>query len=117
MQRVAILYDASQAVLSTFDLDEVLNQVLAIVRDYFHLQSGCIMLLDEASQQAGGSRSFRRRDAVWQGFSVPFGKGITGTAAKARRPVYSPDVTTDPRYISQYPSNPLGTCHPSHGAR
>ena len=42
MQRIAILYDASQAVLSTFDLDEVLNQVLAIVRDYFHLQSGSI---------------------------------------------------------------------------
>ena len=50
MQRVAILYDASQAVLSTFDLDEVLNQVLAIVRDYFHLQHGSIMLLDETSQ-------------------------------------------------------------------
>jgi transcriptional regulator with GAF, ATPase, and Fis domain len=50
MQRIAILYDASQAVLSTFDLDEVLNQVLAIVHDYFHLQNGSIMLLDEASQ-------------------------------------------------------------------
>ena len=32
-------------------------------------------------------------------FSVPFGKGIAGTAAKARRPIYSADVTTDPRYI------------------
>ena len=51
MQRIAILYDASQAVLSTFDLDEVLNQVLAIVRDYFHLQSGSIMLLDDESQK------------------------------------------------------------------
>jgi len=27
MQKIAILYDASQAVLSTFDLDEVLNQM------------------------------------------------------------------------------------------
>jgi len=28
MQKIAILYDASQAVLSTFELDEVLQQIL-----------------------------------------------------------------------------------------
>jgi hypothetical protein len=28
-------YDASQAVLSTFDLDEVLQRILVIARDYF----------------------------------------------------------------------------------
>jgi diguanylate cyclase (GGDEF)-like protein len=98
MQRIAILYDASQAVLSTFDLDEVLNQVLAIVRDYFHLQNGCIMLLDEASQALTIRASFG--DGMPEGFAVPFGKGITGTAAKAKRPIYSKDVTRDPRYIA-----------------
>ncbi len=103
MQRVAILYDASQAVLSTFDLDEVLNQVLAIVRDYFHLQSGSIMLLDEASQKLIVRAHFGGGDH-FEGFSVPFGKGITGTAAKARRPIYSPDVTTDSRYIPYIPA-------------
>jgi diguanylate cyclase (GGDEF)-like protein len=103
MQRVAILYDASQAVLSTFDLDEVLNQVLAIVRDYFHLQNGCIMLLDEASQRLFVRAHFGEALLPDQA-SVPFGKGITGTAAKARRPIYSPDVTTDPRYICHIPS-------------
>jgi diguanylate cyclase (GGDEF)-like protein len=103
MQRVAILYDASQAVLSTFDLDEVLNQVLAIVRDYFHLQNGCIMLLDEAAQKLFVRAQFG--DCTMPpDFFVPFGKGITGIAAKARRPVYSADVTTDPRYIAHIPS-------------
>jgi diguanylate cyclase (GGDEF)-like protein len=97
MQRIAILYDASQAVLSTFELDEVLNQVLAIVRDYFHLQCGSIMLLDEASQQLVVHAHFG--SANFENVSVPFGKGITGTAAKARRPIYSPDVTIDPRYV------------------
>ncbi len=38
MQKIAILYDASQAVLSTFDLDEVLAKILDVLRDYFHLQ-------------------------------------------------------------------------------
>jgi len=100
MQRVAILYDASQAVLSTFALDEVLNQVLEIVRDYFHLQSCSILLLDESTQVLRVRAHFG--DGVPPGEEgVPFGHGIVGTAAKARRPIYSPDVTSDPRYTGK----------------
>ena len=101
MQRVTILYDASQAVLSTFDLDEVLNQVLEIVRDYFHLQSGSILLLDEKTQQLTVRAHFGDPIAP-EDNSVPFGKGIVGAAAKARRPIYSRDVQTDPRYQGHY---------------
>ncbi|MFZ1156484.1 MAG: hypothetical protein WAO10_01800, partial [Candidatus Sulfotelmatobacter sp.] len=51
MQKTAVLYDAGQAVLSTFDPDEVLQRILAIARDYFHLQNAAILLLDEERQQ------------------------------------------------------------------
>ena len=51
MQKIAILYDASQAVLSTFDLDEVLQRILVIARDYFHLQNVAILLLDKEKQE------------------------------------------------------------------
>ena len=51
MQKIAILYDASQAVLSTFDLDEVLQRILLIARDYFHLQNVAILLLDKDKNQ------------------------------------------------------------------
>src|SRR5437868_6657668 len=46
MQKIALLYDASQAVLSTFNLDEVLEQILWIVRDYFHISNSAVLLLD-----------------------------------------------------------------------
>ena len=39
MQKIAILYDASQAVLSTFDFDEVLQRILVIARDYFRRET------------------------------------------------------------------------------
>ncbi len=103
MQRIAILYDASQAVLSTFDLDEVLNQVLAIVRDYFHLQSGSIMLLDEESQKLVVRANFGY-SLQPDNDSVPFGKGIIGTAAKARRPIYSAGCDHRPAlYLLTFP--------------
>ena len=51
MPKLAVLYDAGQAVLSTFDLDEVLQRILAIARDYFHLPNVAILLLDKEAQQ------------------------------------------------------------------
>lgn len=102
MQKVTILYDASQAVLSTFDLDEVLNQVLEIVHDYFHLQSGAILLIDNEKQHLYVRASFGY-PKDFASTRLPIGAGVTGAAAGMRRPVYVPDVTKDSRYIAGTP--------------
>jgi diguanylate cyclase (GGDEF)-like protein len=98
MQKIAILYDASQAVLSTFDLDEVLQTILGIARDYFHLQNVAILLLDKDSGEL-----FVRTQIGWDEGQdkarVPLGSGITGMAALKKRPVYAPDVSCEPRYV------------------
>jgi diguanylate cyclase (GGDEF)-like protein len=97
MQKIAVLYDASQAVLSTLDLDEVLQTILGIARDYFHLQNVAIMLLDQDTQEL-----YVRRQIGWDEgqdkLRIPVGNGITGTAALKKRPIYSPDVSKDSRY-------------------
>jgi diguanylate cyclase (GGDEF)-like protein len=98
MHRLAILYDASQAVLSTFDLDEVLSRILGIVRDVFHLNKGAILLLDAKTQELYLKTTFGW-DIVDESIRVPLGTGLTGTAAQTKKPVYAPDVSQDPRYI------------------
>jgi diguanylate cyclase (GGDEF)-like protein len=98
MQKISILYDASQAVLSTFDPDEVLQQILNIARDYFHLENVTILLFDAETQEL-----YPRSQIGWEeskDFRVKTGVGITGTAAQQKRPIYSPDVSQDSRYIS-----------------
>src|ERR1700751_3278162 len=99
MQKIAILYDASQAVLSTFDLDEVLQQILRIARDYFHIQNVAILLLDKGTDEL-----YTRSQIGWDEGSdkvrLPVGTGITGAAAKQKRPIYAADVSNDPRYIT-----------------
>src|SRR5712692_1285703 len=99
MQKIALLYDASQAVLSTFDLDEVLQRILVIARDYFHLQNVAILLLDKETQELC-VRSQIGWDDGHDKLRLPVGHGIPGIAAKKKRPLYVPDVTKDPRYIS-----------------
>jgi diguanylate cyclase (GGDEF)-like protein len=98
IQKIAILYDASQAVLSTFDLDEVLNRILAIIRDYFQLKNGGVMLLDREKQELYVRAHFGHI-SMDMGYRVPMGKGVTGACAELKRPIYSPDVSQDPRYI------------------
>jgi len=97
MQKIAILYDASQAVLSTFDLDEVLQQILKIAWDYFHLQNVAILLLDKED------RLYVRCQVGWDEgqdkILLPIGQGITGAAAQLKRPIHIPDVNKDKRYV------------------
>ncbi|MGH9492283.1 MAG: diguanylate cyclase [Terriglobales bacterium] len=102
MEKIAILYDASQAVLSTFDLDEVLQRILAIVRDQFRLRNGAIFLLDPETQELKLRSSFGRSPEQQGPQTIPVGSGLTGAAAKLRRPVYAPEVSKDPRYLSSF---------------
>ncbi len=98
MPKLAVLYDAGQAVLSTFDLDEVLQRILAIARDYFHLPNVAILLLDKETRQL-----FVRSQIGWDEGKdeIRLGQhdGLTGAAVQRKEPVYAADVTKDARYI------------------
>lgn len=100
MQKIAILYDASQAVLSTVDLDEVLTQILTIVRDHFQAHNGAVLLLDKEQQELY-VRAHLGKSAVHVGYRVAIDEGLTGAAARLKRPVYAPDVSKDPRYLAK----------------
>ena len=98
MQKIALLYDASQAVLSTFNLDEVLEQILWIVRDYFHKTNSAVFLLDPNTHEFFVRTSIGRPEEKANVRIAP-GNGLIGTAAQQKRPVYAPDVSQDPRFI------------------
>src|SRR5579863_3560646 len=98
MPKLAVLYEAGQAVLSTFDLDEVLQRILAIARDYFHLPNVAILLLDKEAKQLC-VRSQIGWDPGKDKICLGYHDGITGSSVLKKRPVYAPDVTEDPRYI------------------
>ena len=99
MQKIAILYDASQAVLSTFDLDEVLQRILIIARDYFHLQNVAILLLDKDTNQLytrsqmGGDQSLQ--DVRDRYRNRPHRHGGAATSALYTFPM-SPRITAIP---------------------
>src|SRR5207248_8680947 len=103
MQKIALLYDASQAVLSTFNLDEVLVQILWIVRDYFKVTNSALLLLNPDTQEFFVRTSIGRPKEE-SDIRIPFGRGLIGTAAQEKKPVYVPDVTKDSRYVAHLPA-------------
>ncbi len=103
MQRTTILYDATQAILSTFDLDEVLHRILAIARDHFRLENCTIFLLDTTDNSLYAKAHSGRRSDI-DNLRISITKGIIGRAAQSKRPVYVTDVTKDDGYIAGVPS-------------
>jgi diguanylate cyclase (GGDEF)-like protein len=77
--------------------------MLVTLRDYFHLRSGAVLLVDQSCRslhvRADFSPNTMHRAAV-----IPVGKGIIGSAAKLKRPLYAPDVRREPRYIEGDPN-------------
>ena len=98
MPKLAVLFDAGQAVLSTFDLDEVLQRILAIARDFFHLPNVAILLLDQEAGQLC-VRSQIGWDPGKDAIRLGRHEGITGASVLHKQPVYAPDVSQDPRYV------------------
>src|ERR1700721_268538 len=85
MQKTAVLYDAGQAVLSTFDPDEVLQRILAIARDYFHLQNAAILLLDADRQELCVRSQIgwaERQDQIRLGHR----EGLSGSTITTKKP-------------------------------
>src|SRR3954462_2356888 len=98
MPKIAVLYDAGQAILSTFDLDEVLQRILGIAHDYFHLRNVAILLLDKEAQQLYVRSQVGwdvGKDRIFLGAT----QGITGPAVSKKPAGLSPGFRQEPRFI------------------
>jgi diguanylate cyclase (GGDEF)-like protein len=98
MQKISVLYDASQAVLSTFDLDEVVRQILSIVSNYFEVPYCAVLLVDEET----GALQLRGQSG-WPSDNLKIRTrataGLVGEVARTHHPLYAPDVRAEHRYV------------------
>jgi sigma-B regulation protein RsbU (phosphoserine phosphatase) len=97
------LAKTSQGFSSILDLDELLGTVAESVRALMDYDSFIIWLLDEQRQV------LRRRvsislDGGRELDEIPLSIGVTGSAARLRRPMRVEDTSTDPRYIASHPN-------------
>jgi sigma-B regulation protein RsbU (phosphoserine phosphatase) len=94
------LLEVSAVTSETLDLDRILANVAAIVKDVVPYDLFAILLYSDRQHGLGIRYSIGHREEVVRNLVIPLGEGITGIAAASRQPVLSGDVRNDPRYLT-----------------
>jgi len=94
------LLEVSTATSESLDLDRILGNVAASVKDVIPYDLFAIQLYSERLRGLSIRYAIGHRDEVVRSLVLPLGEGITGTAAATRQPIVVRDVRADPRYLS-----------------
>jgi phosphoserine phosphatase RsbU/P len=94
------LLEVSAATSETLDLDRILANVAAVVKDVIRYDLFAILLYSERQCGLSIRYAIGHREEVVRSLVIPLGEGITGTAAATRQPILSGDVHNDPRYLT-----------------
>ncbi len=93
------LLEVSAVTSETLDLDRILANVAAIVKDVIPYDLFAILLHSERQHGLAIRYAMGHREEVVRSLVIPLGEGITGIAAASRQPVLSGNVRNDPRYL------------------
>ena len=96
---LAFLAEAAADLNGSLELDDVFARIARRVLDLVDTHLFCVMLWNERTQRLEHSYSLKFGRHVTQEGGFRLGEGLTGTAARERRPVRVADVTRDPRYV------------------
>ncbi len=101
VREVAVLQEATDMVLSSKDADTVLHHMLLVARNYFGVTACAVMLVDVEKQELyiHTHNGFEDREVLGRRYRI--GRdGVSGHVAANKAPIYVPDVSKDPRYVS-----------------
>lgn len=93
------LMDAASDLNSTLELQKVFHKIAKGIRPLIDYHLFCIMLWNEQTQMLEHSFSMKYGKAIPQRGGFPLGYGLSGNAAKTRRPIRVANVLDDPRYV------------------
>ena len=101
-EELALLNQIGSALASSLELDEILNQTLALLMAHFKVEAGEIFLLEE-DHETLRLRLHRGEaaEAFWTRNRFKIGEGMVGQAAKSKKPVVSAHLEKDERVTRQ----------------
>lgn len=94
------LLEVAAITSETLDLDQLLDNVAAVVRQVIPHELFAILLYSERRKGLRIRYARGHRREVVQNLIIPLGEGITGAAAAAQQPVMVGDVREDQRYLN-----------------
>ena len=99
-KRLGVLYEVSQVIGSSLDLETVLNQVMDAIIQLTEAERGFLMLLDDDGKlQVRIARNFDQE--TLEGGESSVSRTITRQVVNTGEPVVTTNAQTDPRYAGQ----------------
>ncbi|MDY7041929.1 MAG: GAF domain-containing protein, partial [Chloroflexota bacterium] len=99
LAEVSTLYTVAQQTTTSLDLDEVLGDIVRIIKRVLACRGCCIFLVDQKKQElsirAASGLSEKWRDEA----RLKVGEGISGGVAATGQPIYIPDTHLHPDFI------------------
>jgi signal transduction protein with GAF and PtsI domain len=80
------IWSVTDAALSALDPQDVLDVLVARVKDALRADTAAILLLDRPSGQLVATAASGLEEEVQQGVRIPVGRGFAGRIAALRRP-------------------------------
>jgi signal transduction histidine kinase len=100
--RLAALYGVSQALGSSLDLDEVLNQVMDAVIGLTHAERGFLVLLEENNTEEWRLRAARNySQETLQPKDMEVSRTVIGSVIQSGQGLLTTDARNDPRFSEQ----------------
>ncbi|MGQ9549639.1 MAG: GAF domain-containing protein, partial [Roseiflexus sp.] len=100
-QELKTLNDIASVVTSTLDTREVYRLVVQQLSDYFHVEAGSLLLVDEATGDLEFVMTIEGGEEKLAGFRVPAGQGVVGYVVRTGRWEIVHDVARDPRFYRE----------------
>ena len=91
-ERLRRLQLVTDAALAHLELDELLDELLARIRDALDADTAAILLLDEERHELAARAAVGLEEEVERGIRIPLGRGFAGRIAAERRPIVVEDI-------------------------
>jgi len=92
------LLETSRDLVSTLNINELLNRIVTAARDLCYAEAASIMLYDENRKELRFEASTNMESPLMSGFSVPVDSSIAGWIVTHRQPVILSDAQKDERH-------------------
>jgi len=101
LNQLGLFYQMSQALVSTFDLPQLLQDTMQLAASVIDAAASSLMLVDEARRELIFAVAHGAKGAQLRSQRIPMSEGIAGWVATRGEAVIANDVAKDPRFSRQ----------------
>ncbi len=102
VQELSMLLELNKIIISTLDLDNLLNLIMTLAAQVVSSEASSLMLLDETKQELYFNVALGEKREQIKQIRVKIGEGIAGQVAQYGLPLIINDVSKDPRFASKF---------------